>query len=136
MFQLSKKEAEEILRSHFAILKQGQHIKHLPYAFTEQGIAMASGILKSKTAIEVNIRIMRTFVELRRKISTHPQYESLDQKLKEIESKLNVLDANKTVDDLNTHKKITTLSQKVQAITQTLDELQNAYVIVQKPGIS
>ena len=64
MFQLTK---EECLRSQFATLneKQGQHLKYMPYAFTEQGVAMLSSVLRSQTAIEVNIRIMRAFVSMR-----------------------------------------------------------------------
>lgn len=46
-------------------LKQGHNMKYLPYAFTENGVAMLSGILRSKTAIEVNIRIMRAFTAMR-----------------------------------------------------------------------
>lgn len=59
MFQLSK---EECLRSQIATLNttQGKHLKYLPYAFTENGIAMLSSVLRSEVAIEVNIRIMRT----------------------------------------------------------------------------
>ena len=45
--------------------KQGQHLKYMPYAFTEQGVAMLSSVLRSKTAIEVNIQIMRAFVSMR-----------------------------------------------------------------------
>ena len=68
MFQLSK---EECLRSQIATLNttQGQHLKYLSYAFTENGIAMLSSVLRSETAIEVNIRIMRTFVAMRTSLS-------------------------------------------------------------------
>ena len=54
-FQLTK---EECLRSQIVTLneKQGQHLKYMPYAFTEQGVAMLSSVLRSQTAIEVNIR--------------------------------------------------------------------------------
>ncbi|MBD5267871.1 MAG: ORF6N domain-containing protein [Bacteroides sp.] len=52
-------------RSQFATLKQGHNIKYLPYAFTENGVAMLSSVLRSKTAIEVNIRIMRAFTAMR-----------------------------------------------------------------------
>ena len=54
-FQLTK---EECLRSQFETLneKQGHHLKYMPYAFTEQGVAMLSSVLRSQTAIEVNIR--------------------------------------------------------------------------------
>jgi len=53
------------LRSQTVTLKRGQNIKYLPYAFTEQGVAMLSSVLHSQRAVEVNIAIMRTFVQLR-----------------------------------------------------------------------
>ena len=58
-------------RSQFATLKQGQNIKYLPYAFTEQGVAMLSSVLNSERAIRVNIAIMRAFVRLREILLTH-----------------------------------------------------------------
>lgn len=66
MFQLNKEEFD-FLRSQFVTLKRGrgEHSKYLPYVFTEQGVAMLSSVLRSDTAIEVNIRIMRTFVAVR-----------------------------------------------------------------------
>ena len=65
MFQLSK---EDCLRSQIVTLNEarGKHLKYLPYAFTENGIAMLSSVLRSETAIDVNIRIMRAFTALRR----------------------------------------------------------------------
>lgn len=67
MFQLTM---EECLRSQFATLNQaqGQHLKYLPYAFTENGIAMLSSVLRSETAIAVNIKIMRTFSQIRKSV--------------------------------------------------------------------
>ena len=64
MFQLSK---EECLRSQIATLNEarGKHLKYMPYAFTESGVAMLSGVLRSLTVVEVNIRIMRAFVTMR-----------------------------------------------------------------------
>lgn len=66
MFQLMKEEVNEISRSQFVILKQGQNIKYLPYAFTEQGVAGLSGVLKSAIADQVHVKIMRAFVAMRR----------------------------------------------------------------------
>ncbi len=82
MFQLSKDEWNS-LSLQFAILKngRGQHRKYLPYAFTEQGVAMLSGILKSNVAVEINIRIMRAFIELRKTIATNSDYVQLHEKL-------------------------------------------------------
>ena len=67
MFQLTM---EECLRSQIATLNtgQGQHLKYLPYAFTEHGIAMLSSVLRSETAIAVNIKIMRTFTNIRKSV--------------------------------------------------------------------
>ena len=72
MFQLNKDEYE-LLRSQIATLKnsRGEHSKYMPYAFTEQGVAMLSGVLRSDTAIEVNIRIMRAFVAVRKYLASH-----------------------------------------------------------------
>jgi hypothetical protein len=63
---------------------RGKHTKYLPYAFTEQGLAMLSGILNSDKAIEVNITIMRAFVMIRQYALT---YKDLTERLKEIEGK-------------------------------------------------
>jgi len=84
MFQLTKKEGK-LLRSQFVILKQGEHIKYLPYAFTEQGVAMLSGVLQSKRAIIVNVAIMRAFVKLRKTLSAHRE---LAHKLNQLEHKI------------------------------------------------
>ena len=59
MFQLTKKEYQ-FLRSQIVILKRGQHTKYLPFAFTEQGVAMLSSVLNSEKAVQVNIAIMRS----------------------------------------------------------------------------
>ncbi len=79
MFQLTKNEWE-ILKSQFVISKIEKRggTQKLPFAFTEQGLAMLSGVLKSNRAIEVNISIMRTFVMLRQYAIN---YIELNQKL-------------------------------------------------------
>lgn len=68
MFQLTK---EDCLRCQIGTLNpaQGQHLKYMPYAFTEYGIAMLSGVLRSDTAITANIRIMRAFADMRKIVS-------------------------------------------------------------------
>lgn len=67
MFQLTKEEWDS-LRFQIGILEvgRGKYTKFLPHAFTEQGLAMLSGVLNSDIAIDVNISIMRAFVSLRR----------------------------------------------------------------------
>ena len=61
MFELTREE-NEILRSQFATLKQVEHSKYLPYAFSEHGVLMLSNVLKSARAIEVSIKIIDVFV--------------------------------------------------------------------------
>ena len=94
MLQLTGHEADS-LRSQFVTLKEGmrsqfvtaskRNIRHRPYAFTEQGVAMLSGILSSDRAIEVNIAIMRAFVRLREILSSH---KDLARRLDELEKKV------------------------------------------------
>src|SRR5438552_989493 len=73
MFRLTKEETAILQRLTFQTgsLKRGQHRKYMPYAFTQEGIAMLSSVLRSPRAIRVNIEIMRAFVRLRRMIATH-----------------------------------------------------------------
>jgi hypothetical protein len=85
MFQLSLSEARELLRSQFVILKRGQHMKFAPYAFTEQGVAMLSSVLRSEVAIEVNVEIMRAFLKFRELASTNAH---LLRKIDELEKKV------------------------------------------------
>lgn len=87
MFQLTKEEAsrsrsqivtlnnEDASRSQIATLniKRGQNIKYLPYAFTRNGIAMLSSVLRSDTAVEVNIRIMRAFTMIPQLVNHNTQ---------------------------------------------------------------
>ena len=84
MFQLTEEEIESMVsqivtpsRKHFG--------GYLPYAFTEQGVAMLSGVLHSKRAVQVNIAIMRAFVKIRDILSTHKE---LVHKLEELERKI------------------------------------------------
>ena len=92
MFQLSK---EDCLRSQIVTLSEarGKHLKYMPYAFTENGIAMLSSVLRSETAIEVNIRIMRAFTAMRRFVSDHA---GLVQRVGAIE--LKQLETDKRID--------------------------------------
>lgn len=82
MFQLTWPETRGLLRSQIVILKRGHHVKYRPYAFTEQGVAMLSSVLRSRRAVHVNIAIMRTFVRLRHMLATH---EDLARRLDDLE---------------------------------------------------
>lgn len=81
MFQLTKGEVA-ILRSQFAISSDHGGRRYAPYVFTEQGVAMLSGVLRSRTAVSVNIAIMRAFVELRRAAMS---YDAIERRLTELE---------------------------------------------------
>ena len=105
MFQLTKEEWENMrlqfagesnnmlsLGSQFVTLKtgRGQHRKFMPYAFTEQGVAMLSGVVNSDRAINMNIAIMRAFVEVRKVLFLQ---NDLKEQLKEIKERLGVHDS-------------------------------------------
>ena len=82
MFELTREEIRNI--SQFVICSSTMKHAKSAYAFTEQGIAMLSSVLNSQRAIQVNIAIMRTFVQLRTLLSTHAE---LARKLEELEKK-------------------------------------------------
>jgi len=82
MFRLTAKEMK-ILRSQIVTSSWGGR-RTLPYAFTEQGVAMLSSVLNSERAVQVNIAIMRAFVKLREILTTHRE---LAEKIAELESK-------------------------------------------------
>jgi phage regulator Rha-like protein len=85
MFQLTKGEYDGFLRCQIGTSKGGSGgRRYLPYAFTEQGVAMLSSVLASKRAVEVNIAIVRTFVKLREILADNAllrhKIESLERK--------------------------------------------------------
>lgn len=85
MFQLSGEEIEQMMWSQFVTTSQKtRKNRDLPYAFTEQGIAMLSSVLRSEQAVQVNIAIMRAFVQMREAMISH---RDLAQKLEEMERK-------------------------------------------------
>jgi hypothetical protein len=88
-FRLTKEESES-LRSQFATSNTGRGgRRYLPYAFTEQGVAMLSSVLDSEQAIEVNVAIMRAFVRLRQMLETN---EELNRKFAAVVRKLSTHD--------------------------------------------
>jgi phage regulator Rha-like protein len=87
-FQLSMEEAQGS-RSQIVTLKRGQNIKYLPYAFTENGVAMLSSVLNSERAIQVNIQIMRAFTRMRNLMTEN---KDLLKVIQNIERRLDVHD--------------------------------------------
>jgi phage regulator Rha-like protein len=104
MFQI-KGEEFEILRSQIVTSKRGGR-RYPPYVFTEQGVAMLSSVLNSKRAVQVNIAIMRAFVQLRRFLQSN---EDLSKRLKKLESE--------------TKKKFADQEEQIQLIFEAIKEL-------------
>lgn len=89
-FQIETIEKDDSLRFQFETSKKRGGIRYLPHAFTEQGVAMLSGMLNSDKAINMNIAIMRAFVEIRRIVLSR---NSLKEQLQEIRQRLGEHDA-------------------------------------------
>ena len=120
MFQLTTEEWES-LRFQLGSLDKGRgkYPKYLPYAFTEQGIAMLSGVLNSDTAIEININIMRAFVAVRRFIANPPvdRVSELQNELREL--KYYIEEVFTDYNDINEDTRM-----QLELINRTLAELQ------------
>ena len=88
MFQLTREECAVLFASRsqsVTLNRRGTNSKYLPYAFTEQGVAMLSSVLRSERAVQVNVAIMRAFVGLRRMLAGN---DALSRKLAELERRL------------------------------------------------
>ena len=117
MFQLTKEEWDS-LRFQIGILDvgRGKYTKFLPHAFTEQGLAMLSGVLNSDIAIEVNISIMRAFVSLRQIAAIVKQSDLIEMR-KEILAYIDDILADQN--DINESTRA-----QLDAISEALAELQ------------
>ena len=113
MFQLTSNEFDN-LKSQFATSSWGG-VRKLPYAFTEQGVAMLSGVLKSSTAVEANIRIMRAFVSMRHFMVNNA---AIFQRLETIE--FNQLVSNKVQAKILAHQEVQ--DHRIDEIFRRLDE--------------
>ena len=113
MFQLTPNEFDN-LKSQIAISSWGG-VRKLPYAFTEQGVAMLSGVLKSPTAVEANIRIMRAFVSMRHFMVNNVVFF---QRLETIE--FNQLESNKVQAKILAHQEVQ--DHRIDEIFRRLDE--------------
>ena len=126
MFQLTKEEFE-ILKSQFAISSWGGTRK-LPFAFTEQGLAMLSGVLNSDIAIQVNINIMRAFVAVRQFIANPPvgRISVLETQIGELKEYIEEVFTD--YNDINEDTRM-----QLELINQTLAELQTQRKLQDKP---
>ena len=141
MFELTKEEYDSlrcqnftlknadnntvVLTSQNVILKKngrGQHSKYLPFAFTREGIAMLSGLLRSEVAIQANINIMRAFFQMQEALlivsNTQLQLEQIRAEIKQLRT-----DMNDTLADQNEINELT--RAQLDAISDALTELQN-----------
>ncbi len=129
MFELTSEEVSA-LRCQNGILKtgRGQHSKYLPFAFTEEGVAMLSGVLRSKVAVQVNINIMRAFVAVRQAIaalqSSELRYEQLSHKVDQLNAHVEDIlhdqnDINQLQSQFNSE-----VALQIEVINDALDQLR------------
>ena len=117
---------EDSLTSQIVTLKKGrgEHRKYMPYAFSEHGVAMLSSVLRSPLAIQVNIGIVRAFVEFRRMAATLPLHTAsadTEQLRKDFEDlKLDIEDILRDQNDINENTRL-----QLEYITLALAELQS-----------
>lgn len=131
MFQLASEEWK-FLRSQFVILEmeqgKGKYPKYTPYAFTEQGVAMLSGLLNSDVAIAANISIMRAFVFVRN-ILASPSVDKTGKLRNEIrELKEYIEEVFSDYNEINEDTRV-----QLEIINQTLAEMQTNRAMTEKP---
>ncbi len=129
MFELTAEEVSA-LRCQNGILKtgRGQHSKYLPFAFTEEGVAMLSGVLRSKVAVQVNINIMRAFFAVRQAIaalqSSELRYEQLSHQVDQLNAHVEKIlhdqdDINQMQSQFNNE-----VALQIEVINDALDQLR------------
>ncbi len=138
MFELTREEYDS-LRCQNGTIKsgRGQHSKYLPFAFTEEGVAMLSGMLKSKTAVQVNINIMRAFVAIRYAVASMQlsdlRYEQLSHKVDQLNAYVEEIlhdqnDINQIQEQTNNE-----IAVQIEAINEALDQLRDIKVEPRTP---
>ena len=127
MFELSKDEFEH-LRSQFVTSNKRGGTRYMPFAFTEQGVAMLSSVLNSDAAISINIGIMRAFVAMRQMIAYPPvnKLDELQQEMKELKRYIEEVFSDQN--DINEDTRM-----QLELINQTLAELQTQKRFTEKP---
>lgn len=129
MFELTAEEVSA-LRCQNGIIKtgRGQHSKYPPFAFTEEGVAMLSGVLRSKVAVQVNINIMRAFVAVRQSVaalqSSELRYEQLSHKVDQLNAHVEEIlhdqnDINQMQSQFNSE-----VALQIEVINDALDQLR------------
>ena len=128
MFQLSKKEWIELVAICDQLPKNLKHSYILPFAFTQEGVAMLSGILRSPIAVATNIRIMRAFVAVRQLILNSPvnEIKELQQKFEKFQEYIE--DVFTDYNDINEDTRL-----QLELINETLAEMQTKHRELNKP---
>ena len=122
MFELTKDEFA-LLRSQFVTSKGRGGTRYMPFAFTEQGVAMLSSVLNSETAIQVNIGIIRAFVAVRQMIAANPvalRLSTLEKNFEELKQDLEEIFAD--YNDINEDTRA-----QLEAINRALADLQTTH---------
>ena len=121
MFELTKEESDALRCNNFTSNKRGGN-RYLPFAFTREGIAMLSGLLRSEVAVKANINIMRAFFQMQEALvivsNTQLQLEQIRAEIKQLRT-----DMNDTLADQNDINEMT--RAQLEAISDALMELQN-----------
>ena len=121
MFELTKEEYDALRCKNFTSNKRGGN-RYLPFAFTREGIAMLSGLLRSEIAVQANINIMRAFFQMQEALlivsNTQLQLEQIRAEIKQLRT-----DKNDTLADQNDVNEMT--RAQLEAISDALMELQN-----------
>ena len=123
MFELTKEEYESLRCKNFTLKSgRGMHSKYLPFAFTREGIAMLSGLLRSEIAVKANINIMRAFFQMQEALlivgNTQLQIEQIRSEIMQLRVDLNDILADQN--DINE-----TTRAQLDAISSALAELQS-----------
>lgn len=138
-FELSEHETSELVTScdRFSSLK---HASTNPYAFNEYGVLMLSSVLKNKTAIDINRKIIKVFVELRKQTIEVSAYELMREKVKVLSSQLEELKTHHIVTEATLSTKTTQLSKEllllkedVQRVYGSMEKIENAHIIIERP---
>lgn len=132
MFVLTKDEYNS-LRCNFFTIKngRGQHSKYLPYAFTQEGIAMLSGLLRTPIAVQVNINIMRAFFQMRQTLvslnDTNLQMEKIRTDIERLRSEM--YETLRYQNDINEmiSKEQNSISAQIESLNDAMAQLQAEY---------
>ena len=129
MFELTKEEYD-FLRCNFFTIEngRGKHSKYLPYAFTQEGIAMLSGLLRTPIAIQVNINIMRAFFQMQQALlamtDTQLQIEQIHSEIRQLR-----IDMDETLRDQNDINEMVANDQEI--IARQLENINDAIAQLQ-----